>query len=369
MAVLVENFRSGTITSSISNVDTTISSAEFADLGVVASPDTMKIVLDPQAVDGDPEIVTITTHTSSSTSITVTRSGGRAHNADTKWVHSTLAEDYQRIGFEGAASFDSVSVTVDPDSGTEDFNLVPSGTVVMYAGGTAPTGWLVCDGSAISRTTYSRLFTAIGTRYGVGDGSTTFNLPNPVDRVAMGIALSTTPSADTLSVSSSLDSLSLGDQSANHNHSISSNAGNQSASHSHTITSNAGNQSASHSHAANTGFAGAHTHNLSNNSAGHSHSYTKPNGSSSNANTGTQSANHTHNTSTQGAHDHNFNTGNQSASHTHTITSNAGNQSSSHSHSISSNAGSQSANHNHDLSSSSISSNVDVEPFGFIIKT
>jgi microcystin-dependent protein len=43
---------------------------------------------------------------------------------------------------------------------------------------TAPSGWLICNGSAVSRTTYADLFTAIGTTFGVGNGSTTFNLPN-----------------------------------------------------------------------------------------------------------------------------------------------------------------------------------------------
>lgn len=54
----------------------------------------------------------------------------------------------------------------------------PSGSVIMYAGATAPTGWLLLDGSAISRVTYSVLFGIMGTTYGVGDGSTTFNLPD-----------------------------------------------------------------------------------------------------------------------------------------------------------------------------------------------
>lgn len=52
------------------------------------------------------------------------------------------------------------------------------GRIVMQALSTVPTGYLECDGSAISRTTYSGLFTAIGTTYGVGDGSTTFNVPD-----------------------------------------------------------------------------------------------------------------------------------------------------------------------------------------------
>lgn len=55
---------------------------------------------------------------------------------------------------------------------------IAPGTVWMYGGATAPTGWLLCDGSAISRTTYANLFAVLSTTYGVGDGSTTFNVPD-----------------------------------------------------------------------------------------------------------------------------------------------------------------------------------------------
>ena len=55
---------------------------------------------------------------------------------------------------------------------------LPAATVHAFAGTTAPEGWAMCDGSAVSRTEYAALFAAIGTTYGVGDGSTTFNLPD-----------------------------------------------------------------------------------------------------------------------------------------------------------------------------------------------
>jgi len=55
---------------------------------------------------------------------------------------------------------------------------VPSGSVMTFAMNTAPTGWLKANGAAVSRTTYAALFSAIGTTFGVGDGSTTFNLPD-----------------------------------------------------------------------------------------------------------------------------------------------------------------------------------------------
>lgn len=56
-----------------------------------------------------------------------------------------------------------------------------AGSIIYYGGSYAPTGWLICDGSAISRTTYADLFSAIGTIYGAGDESTTFNLPDYIN--------------------------------------------------------------------------------------------------------------------------------------------------------------------------------------------
>lgn len=67
---------------------------------------------------------------------------------------------------------------------------VPTGTIFIYGGSVAPDGWLVCDGSAISRSTYAELFSVIGTYYGIGDGSTTFNLPDMRDRFAQGASTS-----------------------------------------------------------------------------------------------------------------------------------------------------------------------------------
>lgn len=75
--------------------------------------------------------------------------------------------------------------------------LTPIGSIKMYGGSSAPTGWLICDGSAVSRTTYADLFAIVGTSFGVGDGSTTFNLPDFRGRVAIGLK-STDTDFDTL---------------------------------------------------------------------------------------------------------------------------------------------------------------------------
>lgn len=68
---------------------------------------------------------------------------------------------------------------------------VPTGVLVPYAGTSAPTGWLLCDGSQVSRTTYSGLFAVIATTYGVGNGTSTFNLPDLRGRVPAGRDINT----------------------------------------------------------------------------------------------------------------------------------------------------------------------------------
>ena len=62
----------------------------------------------------------------------------------------------------------------------------PTGTMLPFAGKTVPAGFLLCNGAEISRTTYARLFSVLGTTWGAGNGSTTFNLPNVNDRCLEG---------------------------------------------------------------------------------------------------------------------------------------------------------------------------------------
>lgn len=71
-------------------------------------------------------------------------------------------------------------------------DVIPTGVILNYAGSVAPTGWRVCDGAAISRAAFAALFAVIGTTYGVGDGSTTFNVPNFKGRVPTGLDASQT---------------------------------------------------------------------------------------------------------------------------------------------------------------------------------
>lgn len=76
-------------------------------------------------------------------------------------------------------------LTTNGTSASWDIPVYP-GTVMFYGGTSAPSGWLVCDGSEISRTTYATLFSAISTNFGEGDGSTTFKLPNLIGQYVYG---------------------------------------------------------------------------------------------------------------------------------------------------------------------------------------
>lgn len=73
---------------------------------------------------------------------------------------------------------------------TDDYqDANPLGIIIAYGGTTAPTGWLMCDGTAYSRTEYADLFAVIGTAFGSGDGSTTFNMPDLREATTKGVGL------------------------------------------------------------------------------------------------------------------------------------------------------------------------------------
>lgn len=87
---------------------------------------------------------------------------------------------------------DAVQVTPTVTLDDSEGDHVRTGTILGYGGTTAPTGYLLCDGAAVSRSTYSALFAVISTAYGAGDGSTTFNLPDYRQRFMLGKAASGT---------------------------------------------------------------------------------------------------------------------------------------------------------------------------------
>ena len=145
-----------------------------------------------------------------------------------------------------------------------------TGVVQLYAGSTAPSGWLICNGQAVSRTTYAALFAVIGTTYGVGDGSTTFNVPNLVNKTVRGSnSLGKTGGADTVTLSTA--------NMPAHTHGGGSLAADSNGAHTHTYALS--KSSAVSKTQLNTGFyatdttngttssSGAHTHTISGSTA------------------------------------------------------------------------------------------------------
>jgi microcystin-dependent protein len=92
-------------------------------------------------------------------------------------AHAVLATDVQKSGAldQRLEALEAALATV-----------VPAGTISAFGGEQAPSGWLLCDGTAVSRTTYAPLFAALATKWGAGDGSATFNLPDLRGRVPIG---------------------------------------------------------------------------------------------------------------------------------------------------------------------------------------
>ena len=167
----------------------------------------------------------------------------------------------------------------------------PAGAVMHFAQSTAPQGWLKANGTAVSRTTYANLFAAIGTTFGEGDGSTTFNLPDLRGEFVRG--WDEGRGAD--------DGRTFGSSQSDEN-----------KSHTHTgNTSNAG----SHSHGGNTSNTGNHSHNMVNFANGPI---------SANLGHGSYDDRFSSNQSTgsAGAHSHNIST-NTAGSHSHSISTNA----------------------------------------------
>lgn len=100
-----------------------------------------------------------------------------------------VATDTRKHFYDNGSSWDQIGP--DPE---------PPGLLAPFAGSAAPNGYLLCDGSAVSRATYSDLFDVVGETYGAGDGSTTFNVPDLRGRVAMGLDNMGGTSADVVTV-------------------------------------------------------------------------------------------------------------------------------------------------------------------------
>ena len=108
------------------------------------------------------------------------------------------------------------ALTVDRNGNV--IGLGMAGMVQMFAGSTAPTGWLMCNGQAVSRTTYATLFAVIGTTYGTGDGSTTFNVPDMRGRAPIGVGQGSGLTNRTLGSKTGSETQSLTDANIAHGH-------------------------------------------------------------------------------------------------------------------------------------------------------
>jgi microcystin-dependent protein len=181
---------------------------------------------------------------------------------------------------------------------------LPAGSIMAWGGSTAPANWLICDGSAISRSNYASLFNAIGTQYGTGDGSTTFNLPDLRGRVPVGKNAAT---FGTLGATGGSETVTL----------IEANL----PSHTHTgTTAGAGNHT--HTFSGSTNTTGAHTHSLSGSNGGSANlgpSVT----SNSNGDFGYLLNGGRANSAGDHSHTYSGTTSDISTTHTHTFTTNA----------------------------------------------
>lgn len=113
-----------------------------------------------------------------------------------------------------------LNITGDYKVNGTNLTTVPTGTVSAFAGSAAPAGYLLCDGSPVNRTTYATLFGVINETYGVGDGSTTFNLPDLRGRVVAGLDSSNLRLSDPSTTINSIDGSALGNIGGHETHTL-----------------------------------------------------------------------------------------------------------------------------------------------------
>lgn len=189
--------------------------------------------------------------------------------------------------------------------------FVPPGAVMSFATPAAPNGYLLCDGSAISRTTYASLFSAIGTAFGAGNGSTTFNVPDMRGMFVRGL-----DQGRGVDPGRTLSNTPQNPANLAHSHAISVVAN---GAHTHALSASADSAGAhTHSVSGSTNSAGAHTHTApraANNDVGNG----SPNFTTANGLNGTTAA-----TNSAGSHTHTVSgTAASAGTHTHTVSGTA----------------------------------------------
>ena len=208
----------------------------------------------------------------------------------TKYGHVKLSDATNGTEGEsgGVAATPAAVATVQAAVDALDIALaLPAGVTVPYAGATSPTGWLLCNGQAVSRTSYPRLFAAIGTTYGQGDGSTTFNVPDlrECNPVGIGKRASGVTNHNELTLGGFQD-----DQYQQHSHGVNGNTGSTQptftgTAHSHSFTPSGTVSSHNHSFTPE-GTVSEHKHSLNN----HVHNFSATTGGMSANSTGTMQA-------------------------------------------------------------------------------
>ena len=103
-------------------------------------------------------------------------------------IRGTTSQNDSFTGAVGEVTVDTgtESLRIHDGSTAGGFEVVPSGAIMGFGGATVPANYLICDGSAVSRTTYAHLFATISTAFGAGDSNTTFNVPDFRDKLALG---------------------------------------------------------------------------------------------------------------------------------------------------------------------------------------
>jgi microcystin-dependent protein len=195
---------------------------------------------------------------------------------------------------------------VDASSSSDAESQMTAGVIMMWPVSEPPSGWLLCNGAAVSRSDYGALFVVIGTAYGSGDGSSTFNLPDLKGRVAVGYSDSDT-TFDAIGETGGekthqLTAAELPIHAHTIGHSHSSGTAQSAGAHTHTTSGTAASN-------------GAHTHNVANGSyrvgsgSGSTYNYFTNDGSTSPQNSDSAGT-HTHTTNGTAA---------SSGAHTHTV--------------------------------------------------
>jgi len=266
---LSQNFMDSLTTAIYNNGDTLLYNTSF----VSSLRDSIDTDVDSLTLVG-----TILTVYENGTNATVDLSSLSDNDADpTNELNATVTLTGNTLSIVDAGG--TINVDLTPLVNNAIANAIPAGTVTAYAGSTAPTGYLIADGSAVSRTTYANLFAAIGTMYGAGDGSTTFNLPNYNGQFLRGWdnGQGTDPNATSRTDrGDGTTGDAVGTKQANqtlaHNHSVNPPATNTNStgSHTHSVNPPATNTNTTGNHlhtvnppATNTNTTGSHSHSVS----------------------------------------------------------------------------------------------------------